>query len=603
MTGHSQQERTRRQRKRDLMDLVLQRISKEPELVARRKEKTWVRFWARISPWLLALLNTLVGICLLASLFFFGLIMVGTVEIAIWIVGAYQGDFLEFRTLAAWCIVSMLGSLAVATLMRTKPVSSKFAPWGVNLPLADAKLIRPASHYFQYLCICIPGFVSIGAISWADNWAWQQTLGSCVMIALTSVTGWLLAEAMACLLPNSPLVRFCSFLTIILGALVVGVGCTIHEGALYEELAKPQLYETTLRLPPGGWLLALSGHIPLDAEHLFILPTLLVGLTFICWFVYRQSLELEDIQVGGDQRIRAFRKMWVRSWTRPRPQGILKRFEEAPREATPSVQARREQRLGKTWHPRFWTPIRLSSRQHAILGLLGIHYPRTGQFNELSSGLWPVLAASGLLIVNQYVSLVALPRFLRWPLVLSFFLSLVILRELSAASNHNNSENHLGFSPARAMFPISVWQIWQALFVNRCLMIWQALPGWVVAMILLSMTDMPREMIYHPPLLCAVLSLVFSSSVVLAFAASNLRSCWKNWLFVQIPIGVLAVVAAICAFGGVGGFLIALRYDMAWRFMGIIAILQLPIAVFYCYKLEQGWMDQTTFNINRMLRR
>lgn len=601
MSSAPKVQQNHRRRLKSLKTRIQARLEGEPEQLELYHKKNWVRRWAIITRWLIRFLYFILFVASLAGAAMFGVILAGSIDVVAWIYGGNTPDILEVRLVGGWTILTLLAVLAVALRMRNFPIAHRYHPWGVNLPISDARLIGAKFNLFFYsFVVGIPSLVAFGVTAYAMQWELSRVVAALMMICLTMIVGWLMSEVAACLMPRTPLVHLATALTVGLGSILVFASCTIREQWLRAELAKPELYENIWRLPPGGWLLALSGVLPFSMEHSIVLPSLLIGLFLVCVRIFWRTLELQDIQIGGDLRVHAYRRLWVRSWVAPRPIGILRRYANDPQRALSKIQDWRAKRMGQDKRIRYWLPLKLSSHDRALLGLLGINYPRDGSLGQLLKGIWPVLAAVSLLITNQYITLVAFPKFMRLPLLLSFCFSLVELREVHASKA--GSQAQIGFSAARALFPMSVWQLWRAVFVNRLIFLWQAVPGWLIAIALLLKTDIPRDMVIHPPLIVAAFSLLFTAVVTLTFMTCNLRSSWKNWLLVQIPIAVANLCFTLLAFAGVGGYLMAMRVDAAWACLFAIATTLMPLTIFYGFLLNRNWLDMATVSVTRTIR-
>ena len=598
-----QRRRARKLRLRGLKSSVRELVAQDEELTRQYRNKRMVRLWAALSK---VLLGGAVFLGIVATLFggiVFGLFLLGTIDVTLWIFAGKAAEFLEIRMLGGWSVLSFLAVLAVALRIRHRPVGEAYLPWGANLPVEDRMLIGPKDNFFIY-CGCL-GIISCTAFvvcAFAANWPILQTLSTLLMVALTCLGGWVMSEALACLLTSTPLVQISTGTTIAIGFILVFAACTVKDKAILNELQNLSLYESIWRLPPGGWLISLTGQLPFSYERNVILPSMFVLLLIGCFWVYQKTLELEDIQFGGGQRLVAFRKFWVRSWSVPQPKGILRRYTENPSGALPHITKHRRSKLGiaREGIP-IWSPFRLGEREHAILGLLGLHFARRGRLSEMFPTIWPILMAIGLIVINQYMTLVALPKFLRIPLVAAFAVSLIELREIGASSH--KADVQLGFSIARAVFPISLWEIWRALLRNRFLLAWMLMPGWALAIGLLLMTDIPRSMIFQPPLMFLVLSFLSTAPTVLNYAICNLSSTWKSWLLLQIPVWFLSIMSSVIAFACIGGYLLAMRPDAAWMFVIGLGVLHVPITLFLCHRLSKGWMDQTVVPLQQALKR
>ena len=254
----------------------------------------------------------------------------------------------------------------------------------------------------------------------------------------------------------------------------------------------------------------------------------------------------------------------------------------------------------RPWWMRFLFPFTLTPRQLACLGLIGTRYPKRGVPNEWLFGVWPVLCAIGLLIWNQYFPLIAFPKFLRAPLIIAYGLSCFDARELTAASQQGQTS--VGVSVARSVFPISIWDIFTSLWCNRLLFLWVSLPGWLLSVGILLMTDLPRMMILNVPLIMAILSLLVPFASTLALVSSNLRSTLRLWLFLILPSSIVGLALILLLQFGVFGYLFAMRPDAAWPFVGFLAMGLITLCLGFLKAISVFRLDAGTQALGAELR-
>ncbi|MEM8736703.1 MAG: hypothetical protein AAGG44_20905, partial [Planctomycetota bacterium] len=172
--------------------------------------------------------------------------------------------------------------------------------------------------------------------------------------------------------------------------------------------------------------------------------------------------------------------------------------------------------------------------------------------------------AIALLIANQFFSLVAFPRFLRIPLLLGFALSLIDFRIFQTMSDASQAG---AVFTSRTQQPILSRELLWALFKNRLLFLWNALPGWIIAVGILLFTDIPVAMVIQPPLILGIASLLVALYLWVSIVTSNLRSCWQVWWLIVLPWSLFSIAAILLIQFGVLGSILAMRPELAWLFL------------------------------------
>ncbi|MEM7477511.1 MAG: hypothetical protein AAF483_21200 [Planctomycetota bacterium] len=593
-----------RDRKKRLRKKMLERIVQDPSQLEQYQKRKWTRRWHRIGMNVILLLAFVGFVFAAFGAMIMGLVLNGPVEVGQWLGTREKFKPTMAPVLAGWTILCTAGLLANALRIRQSAISLRYRPWATNLPVSDVRLISPIQTGVGLLACAFffMGLAAFGIPAWVENWGFGQCLRVVVMVVLTTASAWLLSDLLAAYLPLSTMLQSVTLAVVVL-AFIAGVGFAVVPRHVLEVRAFSS-FEAIWVLPPAGWYVGILGYWPNDWGRSFGRPFLGVVLTTLAGWHLLRTLELRDIQMTTGIYQSAFRKGWLRSWSRPnRVSGFADAAMDSEK-ACRSLREMREERLGtekRHWLLRLAFPLRLSSEQLAILGLLGLRYPRFGRWAEFLVGMWPVPFCIGLLILNQFMTLQAMPRFLRMPLMFSFALSLVNFREFAAAQNKGDMS--IGFSAVRSVFPISNWHVFYALFWNRVCYGWGLLPGWSLAICFLFLTDSPVDIVVQIPLILLAVNFLIPVYTSTTFLSGNLRSCWQTWVLVIAPWTLLTIVAFITFQFGVAGYMLAWRFDLAWQFMLVVAGLLVLGALLFRGAVRWCSIDETTHALARSLKK
>ncbi|MFK7735781.1 MAG: hypothetical protein AB8B50_07130 [Pirellulaceae bacterium] len=569
-----------RSRHKRLHTAVLAAIAEHPSVAAIHDSKRWTRRMAHLGTWIINGLTVfglflLVGTCVLL-----GMMMNGPRSIGLYFGGGVRPVIYLPTVLACVCVTSVLIVLIMVFRLRQSPITARYQPWAATLPIPDSRLISPVLGGFLatqalYGLFCLGAFFPV---FWFNDLDLSTAFGLVAFTALTATFAWLLAEFFCRIIPPTPLVNSVLVTVAILVFLTaIGLGVTPRSVI---EIRYAGSFAPIWALPPGGWFVGVTGLDGLPASNGQFLPLLALVLMIAIGLQIRSSFQLEDIQLTSGIRHNAFRVGWVRQWERPRSDGDFAPFIDDLQAARQLFTERRKRLLGegtRPWLARLLIPWELSPKQISALGLVGIRYPRRSELFEFTWGFWPVIMAIGLYITNQYMPLVGLPRFIRLPMLLATAISLVDFRVFEGAANEGSAN-----TTSQAQFPITIGEIFWALVKNRIIFLWSLLPLWLLAAGILLLTDTPRQMIIHPPLIAAALSMTFPVVAIVGVANSHMRSNWSTWLLLVWPWCVVGFSAMLMVQFGVVGYLLALRPDLAWMWLGITtAIVMLGAGVFF----------------------
>ena len=244
--------------------------------------------------------------------------------------------------LASWSVLCLGAMLSFAFKIRSTPISALYRPWGSHLPIEDKKLISPVFGGLLPIAgslglVAIGGFVPAGLLLGWDSWQFARVA---LMISLTVFSTWLIAEWLAAVLAPTPLIQSTSF-TIISLIFISGLALTVVPHDLLE-IRQPASYAPIWRLPPAGWFVGISGVIPSPSVSTFWMPLIGTLVTLYAGIRFVRTLELEDIQITTAQKHPAFRKGWLRKWTRPRSDSIMARYVDKPERLAKHVAEHRE---------------------------------------------------------------------------------------------------------------------------------------------------------------------------------------------------------------------------------------------------------------------
>jgi hypothetical protein len=581
-----------RSRHRRLHRAVVAEIAKHASVAATYHSKRWTRRLARIGSWVVTGL-TIFGMLLLAgTCVLLGMMMNGPRSVGLYLGGGVQPVVYLPTVLACLCVISVLAVLIMTFKLRQSPIAARYQPWAATLPIPDIRLISPILGGFL-TTQALFGLLCLGAlfpVFWFQELETSKISGLLAFAGLTATFAWLLAEFFCRITPPTPMVNSVLVTVSILVFLTaVGIGVTPRT---VMEIRYAGSFTPIWTMPPGGWLVGLTDLDGIPAVNEFILPSLAVVLMIAIGLRLPSTLQLEDIQLTTGIRHDAFRVGWIRQWERPRNDGDFAALVDDPEAAQALFTEQRRRLLGedaRSWLTKLLIPWRLSPRQIAVLGLVGIRYPRRSLLSEFTWGSWPVIMAIGLLITNQYMPLLGLPRFLRLPMILATAISLVDFRifENAATDGSNNSTS-------QAQFPMTLGEIFWALVKNRFIFLWSLLPLWLLAAGILLLTDVPRQMIIHPPLIAATLSMMFPVVVTVGVANSHMRSTWATWLLLVFPWSLVGFSAMLVVQFGVVGYLLALRPDLAWTWLGVGMLLVLLGAGVFFWLAPRFSPDRST---------
>ncbi|MEC8555928.1 MAG: hypothetical protein VXZ82_13045 [Planctomycetota bacterium] len=594
----------RRATRKRLMGKIRERIALDPELDAEHGRKRWTRRWFYLGRAGLTFLVLFGGFFIFLAIACLGLMMNGLVDVGRWV-----GDGKNFRppiapVLAGWCLLSVAGTIGAALSIRQHPISVRFRPWGTSLPIPDCRLIRPVGGILAKIASAAV-VLAIGAFvfpAFMLDWSAWMVGRVALMVLATILTSWLLADWLAAYLPPTPMIQAVAVVLLIVSCVVpIGFAVTTRDVL---EVRQLQSYEALWVLPPAGWYVGLAGLWPGNWLREYLFPTIGLAITFLAWRRLARSLELEDVQLITGQYQPAFRRGWLRSWARPNKDGEMAEAADRPERLRELVAEHREVLLGshqRSLLDRILCPFRLTGRQLAVLGLLGIRFPRRSRWQELIVGFWPLPFCIAMLALNQFYPLRGLPPFLRVPLIMVFALSLANFREFSAAYAKGNLA--MGFAASRSIFPYSIREIFTSLLANRLLFAYGVLPGWAVSIGILLMTDIPLEVIWGTPVILMCVNLLAPLYCTIVFVSSNLRSCWQTWVLVLTPWSLLTMAAWIVLQFSVAGNMLAQRVDLAFVYLGVVAVLVCSGAVLFLWTVRKLRSDETTTAISQTLRR
>lgn len=534
---------------------------------------------------------------------FMGAFFIGVREMGMWI-GAGQIPVPAVPPVAAsWVICGIGLTLIGVQRLRKMPLSPYSHPF-VIFPIADRRLI--GSVETSLLVFALPlALVSLGALPVVamnyEHPLWESARYLLATIA-ASFTGWLMTEALAKYIPVTRMLSSCIIIALI-GVLTLLMTLSVVPRS-YNEITHEQLYGPLLFLPPGGFYIGLTNLVQPSLLRTVFMPLSGLLATYLCWRIYIGTLELRDIRLLPNARASASRAGWLSSWNPPVLPGQLSLIEDRAKAievvSNHLKRAMRRDEGSRNWLMSVLMPIQLSSKQLCCMGLLGMRFPRGKGLSELLGGFFPIPVAAGLLVFNQFYPLAGIPGFLKFPLILSFALAALDLREISASML--KGEQQLGFTLARSVFPFSYWDILKTLMTNRLIMLLSALPGWTIAIAMLYFTDIPKSFLLNIPAVIVVLNFLVPLLSAATYSTSNLRSSWKAWTLCVIPWSILVGLFFMGLQIGVFGYFMAMRIDLAWFWLLIGAATLGLASTLLGYALSKGMFDENTTPLNHILK-
>ncbi|MFN3192330.1 MAG: hypothetical protein ACE361_17600 [Aureliella sp.] len=587
---------------RRLLKLARSEIADSATLAAEHHKRRWQRRLNRAARWIVlgfVCAGVLIGILMMVMI---GFMLHGPASIGKLIGAGLPPSIDPVPVIAGWCIFCWVGLLSAIYQIRNTTIALKYQPYAAHLPLDDRTLISPWSNALGGLSVALLS-VACGALIPVAVWGditWPQAVGLSAMVLLSVLFVWLLAEWIASYVPVTPLVASIlittSILLFLFGVVVGAVPRTVIE------IRQAQSFGPIWILPPAGWLVGISGLLDVPELNLYGLPFFAVITMALLYRHVRTTMQLEDIRITNGQRQPALRHGWVRAWKKPQPRSEFEPIQDDDVKTAELLSTLMRRELGQQKRSRIATllmPWRLGARERAILGLSGIHHPRRSHLSEFKWGLWPIVFAIALLISNQYFSLFAFPRFLRIPLLIGFALSLIDFRIFQAISEASQSGGV--FSP-RVQQPFSGGELLLALLKNRLLFLWNAIPGWFIAVGVLLFTDIPVNMVVQPPLIIGLASLLIAVYLYVSIVTSNLRSCWQVWWLVVLPWSLFSIAAILLIQFGVLGSVLAMRPDLAWWFLLGSAALLLVGASIVSTVIAKLRLDESTITLANAIR-
>lgn len=586
----------RRQRFRNLRQRLRHQISANTLIEEKFKQHRWNRLISKAQYWYLAIANQVAIVSLLAGAAIFGAMLVGLNAILSWAFTQKTAIVLVERMLAGWSALAIFCALAFALRSRYRPVRYFYANWALCLPLADRSFIAPVLQGFWVIALSysIMSGGMLVALGLLVDLSMGQIVATFLAIVLATWLTWLLSEVMACFMPLTPLLVSTAMFAIGAGGIVVFSACMIRDPDINAFLARPEIYGPFWNLPPAGWFVGWTGLLPYTFQRNVLFPCL--GLSLIAWCTWflRRTFEYTDIYLSESNQNSAIRKGWLREWKRPPRQGSLDLERRSRSLAIAAVSSHRRKLIDVKESSRSVAGSWLASKHGFVslgdrirLGIAGIESWRFSLWKLFFAGCWPALMALTLWGIYQYQSLIALPRFLRLPLLLSFAFSAVEFRIIIAGASSVPP-----FSLPNHLFPHTFADMAKSMALQWFKRLFVVAPSWLLAIGVLLLTDIPRPMVVALPICSAAFNFILMVALNCYYAVGSMRNGGYGFAL-RIANGLFALTLMGTLAFGVGRPYLMMRPDLIWPSLVGLAVQYVMFFFFLLHLVDGGRIDQS----------